>query len=128
MSSVDIIVIDDDPITLEIIEDMLSSTKYSVLTYDDPSDGLEGIKANKPQLVISDYNMPDFSGQKLLIKVSEALVFGKSTFVLLSAQTFDDSERMLLATCGFTHILTKPISKKKLLELVETVMSEGGGT
>jgi len=124
MDKLDIIVIDDDPITLEIIEDMLSTTEYRVGTYTGPDNGLREIAKRRPRWFITDYNMPGYSGQKLIIKVSEALVFGDCTFILLSAQEFSEQEQMLLATCGFTNVLRKPISKTTLMELVENVFRD----
>jgi two-component system phosphate regulon response regulator PhoB len=114
-------VVDDDPIILEIIEAMLVDTKLEVLTFGDPKIALERLKICDPALVILDYNMPGLSGQSLMIKVSEALVFGNATFVLLSSEDFDDTKKMMLATCGLTNVLKKPLSKKQLMELVESV-------
>ncbi len=114
-------VVDDDPVTLEIIETMLNDTKLEVKIFVNAQSALESLKSCAPELVILDYNMPGLTGQSLMIKVSEALVFGHATFVLLSSEEFDDTRKMMLATCGLSAVLKKPLSKTRLLELIESV-------
>src|SRR3954470_4663206 len=61
-----ILIVDDEPLTLRMIEQHLSSQGYHTITASDGFKALEEIEKNKFDLIISDILMPNLSGLALL--------------------------------------------------------------
>ena len=60
-----VIVIDDEPFILMMIEDKLKKAKIGVMTLRESRNALQVIKKEKPDLVILDWMMPELSGIEL---------------------------------------------------------------
>jgi putative two-component system response regulator len=61
-----ILVVDDDPVTLEFITALLDSEGYSVESFSEGSEALEAVKQVGCETVLSDIRMPGISGLELL--------------------------------------------------------------
>jgi len=61
-----VLFVDDEPGMREIMAILLHEDGYEVLTASDGLDALAKIRASKPDLIISDLNMPRMSGTELL--------------------------------------------------------------
>ncbi len=59
---VKILVVDDDPDIRDVLEDLLESEGYEVVTANDGTQGLEAIKSESPDLMILDLLMPVMDG------------------------------------------------------------------
>ena len=57
-----IIVVDDEPFILMMIEDKLKKTNMQVITLRESRKAFEVIKKERPNLVILDWMMPELSG------------------------------------------------------------------
>jgi CheY-like chemotaxis protein len=66
-----ILVVDDEPSILEVVQQMLEGRGYEVLTAADGLDGLQALSKSLPDLIISDLNMPRMSGFEFLAVVRE---------------------------------------------------------
>src|SRR5262249_26583457 len=60
-----ILVVDDSPTVLAMIEDLLVAQGYQVATASDGEQALIAITAERPDMIISDVNMPRMSGLEL---------------------------------------------------------------
>jgi len=66
-----ILVVDDEESIREFFEIMLKREGYEVLTASNGREGLEVLKKQQVDLVISDIQMPELSGMEFLVKVKE---------------------------------------------------------
>ena len=64
-----ILVVEDDKITRRLIKEILSRGGYEVIEGEDGSQALELFKKEKPDLVITDYQMPVMNGLRLLSEI-----------------------------------------------------------
>ena len=60
--SATVLVVDDEPATVELLTDMLSSQGYRVLSAPDGRQGIELARAERPDLIVSDLLMPEATG------------------------------------------------------------------
>lgn len=67
-----IFVIDDFPLTLQFIEHHLQVAGYSsIITFENPREVIIHLQnGDTPQLIITDYQMPEMSGLELLERIS----------------------------------------------------------
>ncbi len=66
-----ILVIDDEPEIVEILMDLLKESGFEVAGHTSPKEALENISIFKPDVVLSDYKMPDFTGFEVLQEINK---------------------------------------------------------
>jgi len=120
--NVDIIVVDDNPEVGELIQAMLEDEPVSVETFTSSQEALIRITEKKPKIAILDYNMPGLTGQELIVKLSENMVFKDTSIILISGESFSEIEKIRFMTLGFERIFEKPISRQDLLDYVYSVI------
>ena len=61
-----ILIIDDDRISLKVIKEILERLGYKTLQADDGEAGLQLVRSERPDLVITDFQMPGINGLDVL--------------------------------------------------------------
>lgn len=112
-----IVVLDDEAGTLTLVSQVLSRAGFRVLSAEDGERGLQLIRQHKPDLVISDVQMPRLDGFGVLdaIRRDDALT---STPVILLTSLQDRRSMRQGMTTGADDYLTKPFMPAELLEAV----------
>jgi DNA-binding response OmpR family regulator len=64
-----VLVVDDDPATVELLQDFLLAKGYEVLTASDGAEALRTLKAERPHLLLLDVMMPKLDGLEVLRQV-----------------------------------------------------------
>jgi DNA-binding response OmpR family regulator len=64
-----VLVVDDDPATVELLQEFLVSKGYEVLTASDGAEALRTVKAERPHLLLLDVMMPKMDGLEVLRQV-----------------------------------------------------------
>ncbi len=119
-----VIVIDDEPFILMMIEDMLKKAKINAVTLRESIHALEVIKKEDPHLVILDWMMPELSGIELCKLIKNDPETSHIPIFMLTARGQDADEQLGLQ-CGVTRYITKPFSPKLLLNMIrETIGNE----
>ncbi len=118
-----VIVIDDEPFILMMIEDKLRRAGIQVVTLRESINALPIIKRERPDLIILDWMMPELSGIDLckMIKSDNDL---KDIPVFMLTAKGQDADRQLGLKAGAIQYITKPFSPKALLEIVKKVLGK----
>lgn len=115
-----ILIADDEPDILEIIEYNLVKEGYEVHTAADGDDALAKAKSEKPDLIILDIMMPKRTG----IEVCEILRSQpayKDTLIIFLTALSDESSHVKGLEMGGDDYVTKPISPKVLISRVNAL-------
>ena len=88
--------------------------------------GLELARQHRPDLVLLDLHLPDIGGTAVLAGLRADERTASIPVVVLSADATKQMREPLLAA-GAQDYLTKPISVRRLLEVVDTYLAEGDG-
>ncbi|HSN59998.1 MAG TPA: response regulator transcription factor [Ferruginibacter sp.] len=115
-----ILIADDEPDILEIIQFNLQQEGYEVVTAKTGDDAIEKAKQNKPDLIILDIMMPGKNGMEVCNILRTMPDFKKTLIVFLTAMSDEGTEIKGLET-GADDYLTKPISPKVLLSKVNSL-------
>ncbi|OYZ23307.1 MAG: hypothetical protein B7Y39_05225 [Bdellovibrio sp. 28-41-41] len=115
-------VCDDDQWILDTVVDIISSLKLDILTFASGKLALDQISKNKPDLVITDINMPEMTGLELL-KFLETNKF-QIPVVMLTGSLDTGNLREAVAYSHFDY-LNKPIQPFELIETVQKALSFG---
>ncbi len=116
-----ILIADDDPVILRLIQVNLELEGYQVLTANNGEEALATALAEHPDLVILDIMMPRLDGYQTCERLKESEDTRGIPVVFLSAkaqQTDIDKGR----SYGVQDYLTKPFDPSELLDVVERLV------
>ena len=118
-----VIVVDDEPFILMMIEDKLRKAKIDVIGLRESSRALEVIKKEMPDLIILDWMMPELSGIELCRMIKADAEVKDIPIFMLTAKGQDSDEQQGIM-CGVSRYITKPFSPKSLLEMVQETLAQ----
>jgi two-component system, cell cycle response regulator len=119
-----ILVIEDNKENLELMTYLLNAFGYQVLTARDGQEGLEVVRRELPDLVLSDLQMPKIDGYELARVVRQDLRLAKVPLVAVTAYAMrGDRDRVIAA--GFDGYISKPINPEEFVGQVERFLGPG---
>lgn len=121
---IDILVVDDEPLSLDVVHRMLSIWGATVRTARDGHAALDHVRKQKPHLVIVDLSMPNMSGWTLNKTLKDDPETADLPLIVLTANVMTAVREKALRE-GFHGFLVKPINIKtfahKLFPVLETI-------
>jgi two-component system alkaline phosphatase synthesis response regulator PhoP len=116
-----ILVADDEAHILHIVSLKLRNAGYEVLTAMDGREALELAEARKPDLIITDYQMPELTGLELCQELAAHQTTKDIPIVMLTAKGFmlEDEEASLH---NVRALLSKPFSPREVLGKINEVL------
>ncbi|OHE59850.1 MAG: hypothetical protein A2Z47_02875 [Thermodesulfovibrio sp. RBG_19FT_COMBO_42_12] len=130
--SAKILVVDDDPDVLEAISIILEANGYEVVTARDGLEGLDKLKAEKPDLMILDLLMPKMDGFEVCkeLKDPRRAKYAHIPIIILSSVKEQASRRRYELETGLQldvdDYVEKPIEHTILLKRVENILKKVG--
>ncbi len=112
-----ILVVEDDPFFLRVLTKRLSAEGYQVFAASDGREGMKAIVSHEPDLVISDWMMPEVDGLELCQSVKTGLKEAAPYFLLLTAKG-EISNKLLALDTGADDYLVKPCDQGELMARV----------
>jgi signal transduction histidine kinase len=115
---ISVLVVDDEEMLREILEEMLNDLGAKVTLAKTGQEALELIKKNKYDIVISDIQMPYYSGRDLLHDLRENELLDETKFVFITGgvQRMDDIAKI----CD--GIIHKPFVRKDIFEALNKLI------
>jgi len=117
IEQVKILIVEDDPFFLRVLQRRISSEGYLVFTAADGREGMRAIVTHEPDLVVSDWMMPEVDGLELCQSVKTGLRDAAPYFILLTAKG-EISDKLLALETGADDYLTKPCDQGELMARV----------
>jgi putative two-component system response regulator len=116
-----ILVVDDLPANLKLLEMILSQQGFQVLTAGDGEEGLEVAAREQPDLILSDVRMPRCDGFDLCRALKSA-PNTRLTPVVLMTGAAEPNDRIAAIEAGANDIVSKPIDQPELKARVRSLM------
>jgi len=116
-----ILVVEDNEMHMDLITDVLQLAGYSVLKAVDGEKAMACLKVQDPDMVISDFNMPNFSGWKLGLWILEHKKDKKIPIIFLSALLSEEGPPNELDLGDY--YFPKPFETKKLIQKIEELLT-----
>jgi DNA-binding response OmpR family regulator len=116
-----ILVIDDEPFILMMIEDKLVRGGFRVITSRQSVGAVDLVRKERPSLVVLDWMMPEVSGIEVVEAMKADPELASIPILMLTAKGQSDDERQGLGA-GVARYYTKPFSPKLLLEDIRTLL------
>lgn len=116
-----ILAIDDSSTMRRLVKMTLMQSGYAVETADDGIDGLEKLDNVKPDLVITDINMPRLDGFGVIEGVRKHPSFNKIPILTLTTESAAELKQKA-RKAGASGWIVKPFDKDKLLLAIKRVL------
>jgi two-component system response regulator ChvI len=113
-----IALVDDDRNILTSVSMALEAEGFSVKTYNDGEEGLKGIEATRPDLVVLDIKMPRMDGMEVLSRLREE----SAVPVIFLTSKDDEVDEVIGLRMGADDYITKPFSQRLLIERIRALL------
>ncbi|MCF7800536.1 MAG: response regulator [Candidatus Marinimicrobia bacterium] len=114
-----VLIAEDDAMYTKLLQKFLKDENVEFAVTTDGCEAYERAKEFKPDLVISDWMMPEMTGEELCLAIKQNPELKRTYFILLTAK--DDIEDIVLGfEKGSDDYIIKPCNIKELLARVRT--------
>jgi len=118
-----ILVVDDEPDTLELLEFNLKNSGYDVTTASDGNEALAKARKSAPDLIILDVMLPEVDGLEVCKILRRDPATSKIPVLMLTAKA-EEVDRILGLELGARDYVTKPFSPRELVLRVRNLLHE----
>jgi PAS domain S-box-containing protein len=127
LSGLRVLVVDDEPDTLDFLVAVLESCKVEVTAASSAAEAFRLLREVKPDVLVSDIGMPGEDGYQLIRRVRrlEDGEGGRTPAVALTAYA-READRRKAIRAGFQAHMTKPLEPSELAEVVASLAGRAG--
>jgi DNA-binding response OmpR family regulator len=123
-----ILVVEDIPNVLELLEVTLRFKGYPVSTARNGQEALDAVAKEQPVLVITDILMPKLDGFALAQKLRVNPITRTVPIIFLSATYVTPEDKAFAMTLGAVRFLEKPVDTEEFLLTVAEILTQGPPT
>ena len=118
-----ILLCDDELHILRAAEFKFKRAGYEVVCANDGQEGWEQIQSRRPDIVVTDGQMPRLSGLGLAERIRQTPETAGLPVIMLSAKGFELPSAELRSQFGIRCLMAKPFSPRELFARVEAVLA-----
>ncbi|MCK4887656.1 MAG: response regulator [Planctomycetes bacterium] len=116
-----VLVVDDEIHIVHVVAIKLRNNGYEVLTAENGEQAYEIASVEKPDIIVTDCQMPVMDGLELVKKLRSDEELKNIPVIMLTARSFDIDED-IKQNLNISECLSKPFSPKELLRNIEDVL------
>lgn len=119
-----LLVVEDVPDILNLLETTLKYKGYRVLTAVNGEDALEQVQKGHPDLIVTDILMPRMDGFSLVHRLRIAPETRRLPVIFITATYVAPEDKAFALNIGATRFIEKPIVIEELLAMIEDLLSK----
>jgi len=117
-----ILIVEDNPRNMRLIEMVLRARDYTLLKATDGEEALDIAVKERPDLIIMDVRLPKMNGLEVTRKLRELPAFSRTPIIGVTAYAMKgDRERVIDSGCDV--YLSKPINTRELPEVIAGMLA-----
>ena len=116
-----ILIVDDEVHIVHVVAIKLRNNGYEVISAENGMSAFELAAAEKPDVIVTDYQMPGMSGLELVEKLRQCEQTKDIPVVMLTARSFAISDQQK-ETLRISDLVSKPFSPRELLRCIEDIL------
>ncbi len=116
-----ILIVEDNPASLEIMQVRLTANKYQVVTATDGEEGLAMAQTHHPDLILLDIMMPKMGGLEVCRRIKNDPKLPFMPIIMVTAKT-DSKDVIAGLEAGGDEYLTKPVDHGSLVARVKSML------
>jgi two-component system, OmpR family, alkaline phosphatase synthesis response regulator PhoP len=121
MADKKVLVVDDEIHIVHVVAIKLRNNGYEVISADNGAEGLKLALQEKPDIIVTDYQMPVMTGLELIEQLRQHEETKDTPVVMLTARSFAVPQEQQ-DELGISGCLSKPFSPKELLGNIEDIL------
>ena len=121
MASHKILVIDDSRVIRARVRDMLPQGNFEVIEAKDGIEGIEAIRAQRPNLIMLDFLLPRMSGYEVYEEIQAEPAFQTIPLVMMSGRREELTEK-IQEPFEYFEFIEKPFEQKELIGAIKGAM------
>lgn len=122
-----ILIVDDEPDIIDLIEYNLEKEGYEVKSATNGLDAIETAKEFLPDLILLDVMMPEMDGIETCVRMREIESLKPSLIAFLTARN-EDYSQIAGFEAGADDYISKPIKPRVLLSRIQALLRRKGGS
>jgi two-component system alkaline phosphatase synthesis response regulator PhoP len=115
-----ILVVEDNPDARDFLGVVLRGEGYTVYTANDGEEGIKLVRADCPDLIVSDINMPNLDGIRMVKLLREMPECSKIPVLIMSAYGSGKLDEAIEA--GANHAMRKPVEFGLFLKALKELL------
>ena len=116
-----ILIVEDNPENMRMLEMVLRAKNYTLLKATDGEEALDIAMRERPDLIIMDIQLPKMNGLEVTRKLRETPAFSQTPIIAITAYAMKgDKERVIESGCD--AYLSKPINTRELPEMIAEML------
>lgn len=123
MASHKILVIDDSRVIRMRVRDMLPQGNFEVVEAQDGIEGMDAIRAQRPNLIMLDFLLPRMSGWEVFQQIQAQPDLQHIPLVLMSGRKEEVTEK-ITEPFEYFEFIQKPFEQKELIEAIKGAMTK----
>jgi two-component system alkaline phosphatase synthesis response regulator PhoP len=123
MAEKKVLIVDDEIHIVHVVAIKLRNNGYEVISADNGAEALELALKEKPDIIVTDFQMPVMTGMELVEKLRQHEETRDIPVIVLTARSFAIPKE-LQKSLRISGCLSKPFSPKELLGNVEDILYE----
>ena len=116
------LVVDDSLSVRNALQQLVHDAGFRVETARDGLDAIERLKTFKPQLLLTDLEMPNMNGVELTAHVRARADLHGLPIIMITSRS-QDKHRQLADQAGVDQYITKPYRDLQLLETIRAILA-----
>lgn len=118
MTSARILVIDDEPQIRRVLRTTLTSQGYTVVEAKTGDEGLEMLRAERPDLILLDVNMPGRSG----LETCREIRAGSDVPIIMLTVRNSENDKVMALDAGADDYVVKPFGSEELMARIRAAL------
>ena len=121
-NDITLLVVDDTPINIDLLEGMLVPAGYIVETAESGEEALEKVHSNIPDLVILDVMMPVMNGYEVCRRIRENKTLPYIPIIFITASELEQKDIIFGLDQGGDDYIRKPFNVEELLSRIKACL------
>lgn len=117
-----ILIVDDHVLNREFLLTLLGYGGHKLIQASDGMEGLQKVKAERPQLVIADILMPNMDGYEFVARMQRDPSTADIPIIFYTAAYREREATVMAQACGVRWVLHKPSDPELILETVQQAL------
>jgi CheY-like chemotaxis protein len=114
-----VLVVEDEPSNRETLCDVLRFLGHTPYGADSAAQALALVSQAKPQVIVSDLNLPDMDGRELIKRILSQC--SDHLYSVALSGYYGEAERELALRAGFDSFLLKPVTLETVRATIESI-------
>ena len=119
-----ILIVEDNEKNMKLVRDILQHRGFTTLEATTGTDGVRLAVEQHPDLILMDIQLPDIDGITALARIREDRALDAVPVLAVSASVMPEDQYKIVSS-GFDAYVTKPISLRPFVAIVERFLKEG---